>query len=128
MHFQIPITPDPGQSRSLKVSKSYNPLPLAEHETFCCDDFRVAAGGRKRLSRRTSDTRLWCSYVVLRWYGYSPACRDSRYRLAGDICLGLGVHKKCHNETVKTQNFGENENQNHTDEQSWLLRSSTHTK
>jgi hypothetical protein len=28
---------------------------------------------------------------------------------------------------VRTQDFGENENQNHANEQPWLLRSSSHT-
>jgi len=30
-------------------------------------------------------------------------------------------------ETELTQHFGENENQNHSDEQPWLLRSTAHT-
>jgi len=39
----------------------------------------------------------------------------------------LGVHEQGNNETVKTQDFGENENQNHSDEQPGLLGGSSHT-
>jgi len=38
-----------------------------------------------------------------------------------------GVHQKGNNETVKTQDFCENENQNHSDEQPGLLGSSSDT-
>ena len=31
------------------------------------------------------------------------------------------VHQKRNNKTVETQDFGENEDKNHADEQSWLL-------
>lgn len=47
------------------------------------------------------------------------------------ICLALkrrlGVHKQGNDEAVKTQDFGENEDKNHADEQSGLLRSTAHT-
>jgi len=39
----------------------------------------------------------------------------------------LGVHEQGNNETVKTQDFGENENQDHSDEQPGLLGGSSHT-
>jgi hypothetical protein len=48
-------------------------------------------------------------------------------RLAGDVGGGLGVHEKRNNESVKTQDFGENENQDHANEQSRLLGSPTDT-
>jgi hypothetical protein len=58
-------------------------------------------------------------------------CRQALFphfaRLAGDIGGGLGVHEKRNNESVKTQDFGENENQDHANEQSRLLGSSTDT-
>jgi len=37
------------------------------------------------------------------------------------------VHEQGNNETVKTQHFGENEDQNHSNEQSWLLSGTTDT-
>jgi hypothetical protein len=43
------------------------------------------------------------------------------------LSASLGVHEQGNNETVKTQDFGENENQNHSDEQPGLLGSSAHT-
>lgn len=48
-------------------------------------------------------------------------------RLTAGVERGLRVHEKGDNETVKTQDFGENEDQNHTDEKSGLLSSSAHT-
>jgi hypothetical protein len=47
--------------------------------------------------------------------------------LASSVEAGLGVHEQGNNETVQTQDFGENENQNHADEQTGLLSSSSHT-
>lgn len=47
--------------------------------------------------------------------------------LAHDVERGLGVHEKRDDQAVETQNFGENENQDHADEKSWLLSSSTDT-
>jgi len=47
--------------------------------------------------------------------------------LADDVLGGLGVHEKGNNQAVKTQDFGENENQNHADEETGLLSSSTDT-
>jgi hypothetical protein len=44
------------------------------------------------------------------------------------LALGtLGVHEQGNNETVKTQDFGENEDKNHSDEQPGLLGSSSYT-
>lgn len=40
---------------------------------------------------------------------------------------GLGVHDEGNDEAVKTQNFGENENEDHADEQPWLLSGSSDT-
>lgn len=48
-------------------------------------------------------------------------------RLADGIGGGLGVHEKCDDKTVKTQDFGENEDQDHADEESRLLSGSTDT-
>jgi hypothetical protein len=47
--------------------------------------------------------------------------------IAASVKGGLGVHEQGNNETVKTQNFGENENQNHSDEKAGLLRGSSDT-
>jgi hypothetical protein len=47
--------------------------------------------------------------------------------LAGGVQSRLGVHEQSDNETVKTQDFRENEDQNHADEQAGLLRSATDT-
>jgi hypothetical protein len=48
--------------------------------------------------------------------------------LAADVLAGsLGVHEQGNDETVQTQDFGENKNQNHSDEQPGLLGSSSHT-
>lgn len=46
--------------------------------------------------------------------------------LAADIDASLGVHEKSHDETVETQDFGENENENHADEEPRLLGGSSH--
>lgn len=46
---------------------------------------------------------------------------------AGSVLGSLGVHKKGNNETVKTQNFSENEDQNHADKQTRLLSCATNT-
>jgi hypothetical protein len=48
-------------------------------------------------------------------------------RLALVITTSLGVHEQGNNESVKTQDFGENENENHSDEQPGLLGSSSYT-
>jgi len=40
---------------------------------------------------------------------------------------GSGVHEQGDNQTVKTQDFGENENQDHADEESRLLSGTSHT-
>jgi hypothetical protein len=42
-----------------------------------------------------------------------------------DIGGSLGVHQECHDKTVQTQDFGENENQNHSNEESGLLSVTT---
>jgi len=47
--------------------------------------------------------------------------------LAGSLDVGLGVHEQGDNQTVKTQDFGENQNQNHADEETGLLSSSSNT-
>lgn len=48
-------------------------------------------------------------------------------KLTGNVLGGTRVQQQGNNQTVKTQDFGENENQNHTDKQSWLLSSTTDT-
>lgn len=40
---------------------------------------------------------------------------------------GLGVQQQGHNQTVQTQDFGENQNQKHTDKQTGLLRGASDT-
>ena len=47
--------------------------------------------------------------------------------LAYSINVGLGVHEEGNDETVETQDFGENENKNHADEETGLLSSSSNT-
>ena len=60
---------------------------------------------------------------------YTPdlLCHRRVARLAAGVERGLGVHEKGNNETVKTQDFGENENQDHADEETGLLGSSADT-
>jgi hypothetical protein len=41
--------------------------------------------------------------------------------------LGVGVQNEGNDETVKTQDLSENQDQNHSDEEPGLLGSSTHT-
>jgi hypothetical protein len=43
------------------------------------------------------------------------------------LVTSLGVHEQGNNESVKTQNFGENEDKNHSDEEPGLLGSSADT-
>jgi hypothetical protein len=43
------------------------------------------------------------------------------------VIANLGVHKQSNNESVKTQDFGKNENENHSDKQPGLLGSSSYT-
>lgn len=45
---------------------------------------------------------------------------------AGGV-LALRIHEKRNNQSVKTQDFGENEDENHSDEQTGLLGGSTNT-
>lgn len=40
---------------------------------------------------------------------------------------GFGIHQQGNNQAVETQHFGEDENQNHSDEKTWLLCCSTDT-
>ena len=61
-----------------------------------------------------------CSFPV-----FDRSC--GRRRSATASIAGLRVHEQGDNETVETQDFGENENQNHSDEQPGLLGGSTHT-
>jgi hypothetical protein len=56
-----------------------------------------------------------------------PAPCSAPSLVAGDVEGGLGVHEQGNNETVQTQDFGENENQNHADEETGLLSSTTDT-
>jgi len=50
-----------------------------------------------------------------------------RGRLRAANAAGTGVHEEGDNQTVETQDFSENENQNHADEESWLLGRTAHT-
>jgi len=52
--------------------------------------------------------------------------RTGAVPLALNVGLCLGVHEQRDNEAIKTQDFGENENKNHSDEKSRLLCSTTH--
>lgn len=47
--------------------------------------------------------------------------------LTDDILGCSGVHQQSNNQTVQTQNFGKNQDQNHTNEQSWLLGGTSDT-
>ena len=47
--------------------------------------------------------------------------------LAGSVECGLGVHEEGNNQTIETQDFGENENKNHADEESGLLSGAADT-
>lgn len=53
--------------------------------------------------------------------------QDLSSRLADNVLGGSGVEQKSNNETVKTQDFCENENQNHTHKKSGLLGGTTDT-
>lgn len=55
----------------------------------------------------------------------SPSCRVNL--LAARVEGRLRVHEQGDNETVQTQDFGENENENHADEKTRLLSSSSYT-
>lgn len=57
----------------------------------------------------------------------SGGCRNA-ISLAANIGGSLGVHEESDDETVETQDFGENENENHADEESGLLGGSSHTR
>jgi len=54
-------------------------------------------------------------------------CNRGLQELLAGVLASLGVHEQGNNESVKTQNFGENENQDHSDEQPGLLGSSSYT-
>jgi len=47
--------------------------------------------------------------------------------LAGDVLAGSRVHEHSDDKTVQTQDFSENENQDHANEESGLLSSTTDT-
>jgi hypothetical protein len=49
------------------------------------------------------------------------------WSLTADVDARLGVHEQGYDETVQTQDFGENENQNHSDEQTGLLSCASDT-
>lgn len=57
----------------------------------------------------------------------SVASAGERVDLTNDILSCSGVHQQSDNQTVQTQDFCENQNQDHTDEQSWLLSSTSDT-
>lgn len=47
--------------------------------------------------------------------------RHLRHYLTADVGGCLRVHEQGNNETVQTENFGENENKNHANKETWLL-------
>lgn len=47
--------------------------------------------------------------------------------MASDFGGRLGVHEQCYDQPVQTQHFGENEDQNHSDEEFGLLGRATDT-
>ena len=57
--------------------------------------------------------------------GSIPDMRREVVRLA--VCFGAGVHEQSHNQPVQTQDFSENENQNHSNVESGLLSRSSNT-
>jgi len=50
-----------------------------------------------------------------------------RLLFASDIRRALAIHEQRYDQPVETQHFGENENQDHADEESWLLGCAAHT-
>lgn len=42
-------------------------------------------------------------------------------RLASNTLRGLRIHEQCHDQAVQTQDFGENEDEDHADEETGLL-------
>jgi hypothetical protein len=57
----------------------------------------------------------------------SPSSNRRKADLAADVQRGLGVHQERDDKTVETQDFGENENQDHSNEETGLLGSSSDT-
>jgi len=56
-----------------------------------------------------------------------PASTNRVSRLAGNLRGSLGVHEEGDDETIKTQDFSENEDQDHANEESGLLSGTTNT-
>lgn len=54
-------------------------------------------------------------------------CRGRRSFLAVCSAAALGVHEQSNDKTIKTQDFGENKDQDHADKQPGLLGSTTNT-
>jgi hypothetical protein len=57
--------------------------------------------------------------------GFSFRCL--KCHLTHDVGRGLSVHQKSNNQSVKSQDFSENENQDHSNEESGLLSGTTDT-
>jgi len=55
----------------------------------------------------------------------TPLHRQSQ--LAGHISRGFGVHQQCNDESVQTQDLGENEDQDHSDKETGLLGRASYT-
>jgi len=55
----------------------------------------------------------------------TPLHRQSQ--LAGHISRGFGVHQQCNDESVETQDLGENEDQDHSDKETGLLGRASYT-
>jgi len=66
-----------------------------------------------------------CGRTTVREGGSRQQYQPSAY-LAGSA--GCGVHDEGDNETIKTQNFGENEDEDHADVETGLLRNTANTR
>jgi hypothetical protein len=80
---------------------------------------RLRNGGN--LLDRASLGRPWALCCQLKRIGPSRKLSDSI------VDAGVCVEDQSDDEAVETQNFGENQNEDHTDEQPWLLGSASHT-
>lgn len=61
-----------------------------------------------------------------------PFTRSSKPSLGSqcltlNICSSLGVHEQCYNQSVQTQHFGEDEDEDHANEEAGLLRCAADT-
>ncbi|GAC93343.1 ribose-5-phosphate isomerase [Pseudozyma hubeiensis SY62] len=75
----------------------------------------VGKGGSPQATKAACLALTWCK------------TRRLLEHAAERVVLRAGVENECDNKTVKTQHFGENEDQDHTDEKTRLLSGTTHT-